>query len=85
MMAAAEATLARELARLRSAPLRHAERRNLRDRAYRQRDAAVRALLEIPFMHVCAVCRATGYHAPHHSPGCALAAWQERLVVIHDA
>jgi hypothetical protein len=84
-MAAAEATLDRERARLREAMraghLGTPEFGALLARAYRQRDARLHELLDIPDRYECRECGATGYDAPHHRPGCGLAAGQERLVL----
>ncbi len=72
-MHAAEATLSRELERVRhlrrSGALSAGEASDAAARAYRQRDAELHRLLDIPARHECAECGAVG-SVPAHRVDC---------------
>jgi len=83
-MASAEATLARELERIR--PLRRAGALSAAEagaaigRAYRQRDAELQRLLDFPSRYECAECGAVGSH-PTHRVTCRAAQVPGQLVL----
>ncbi len=85
-LAAAEATLARELERVqhlrRSGALSAAEAGDAAGRAYRQRDAELHRLLDIPARHECAGCGAVG-SGPTHRTDCPLRQLPGPLVLPH--